>query len=198
MFEYSCLTGNGSATISHFLRKTVNILRTAQHPDITDLTGSILHRKAARGIILQDNNILLMYTRRYHDYSLPGGGIDDGESLKQGLIRELEEETGARNIRNIEPMGVYEEYRPWYKPEHDIMHMLSYCYFCTIDAELDAPRFEDYEMANGMEVVWINIHEAIEHNKTIIAGSDKKGLSIDRETWLLEKIVELRGGALSD
>ncbi|KEQ12058.1 DNA mismatch repair protein MutT [Endozoicomonas montiporae] len=176
----------------------MNILRTAQHPDITDLTGSILHRKAARGIILQDNNILLMYTRRYHDYSLPGGGIDDGESLKQGLIRELEEETGARNIRNIEPMGVYEEYRPWYKPEHDIMHMLSYCYFCTIDAELDAPRFEDYEMANGMEVVWINIHEAIEHNKTIIAGSDKKGLSIDRETWLLEKIVELRGGALSD
>ena len=170
----------------------MNILRTSQHPDIYDLTGAILYRKAARGIILNDSNILLMYTERYHDYSLPGGGVDDGEALVEGLIRELEEETGARNIRNIEPMGVYEEYRPWYKPEHDAMHMLSYCYFCTIDAELGEPRFEDYEMANGMKVVWMNIHEAIAHNKEIIANSDKKGLSIERETWLLEKITEIR------
>ena len=110
----------------------MNILRTSQHPDINDLTGAILYRKAARGIILNGSNILLMYTERYHDYSLPGGGVDDGEALVEGLIRELEEETGARNIRNIEPMGIYEEYRPWYKPEHDAMHMLSYCYFCRV------------------------------------------------------------------
>ena len=170
----------------------MKILRTSQHPDVKDPMGKVLNRKAARGIILDDSNILLMYTERYHDYSLPGGGIDEGETLVDGLIRELEEETGARNIKGIEPLGVYEEYRPWYKPEHDTMHMLSYCYFCTIDAELDEPRFEDYEIANGMKVVWINIHEAIEHNKEVIANSHKKGLSIERETWLLEKVVEVR------
>ncbi|WP_373293745.1 NUDIX hydrolase [Shewanella saliphila] len=27
--------------------------------------------------------------KRYHDYSLPGGGVDDGEHIEQGLIREL-------------------------------------------------------------------------------------------------------------
>ena len=170
----------------------MKILRTSQHPDITNLPGRTLHRKAARGIILDGSNILLMYTERYHDYSLPGGGIDEDEELVEGLVRELEEETGARNIRDIEPLGVYEEYRPWYKPEHDIMHMMSYCYFCTIDTERDEPRFEDYEMANGMKVVWMNIHEATEHNKEIIANSDRKGLSIERETWLLEKITEMR------
>ncbi|MET4707112.1 NUDIX hydrolase [Endozoicomonas lisbonensis] len=170
----------------------MHILRTSQHPDINDLTGAILHRKAARGIILDGSNILLMYTERYHDYSLPGGGIDEGEALEEGLVRELEEETGARNIRDIEPLGIYEEYRPWHKPEHAVMHMLSYCYFCTIDTELGEPRFEDYEIANGMQVVWINIHEAIEHNKAIIANSDKKGLSVERETWLLEKVADIR------
>ena len=170
----------------------MDILRTTQHPDVTDLNVPTLHRKAARGIILNGPDILLMYTERYHDYSLPGGGVDDGELLEEGLVRELEEETGARNVCNIELLGVYEENRPWYKPEHDIMHMLSYCYFCTIDSERNEPRFEDYEIANGMKVVWINIHEAIEHNKAIIESSDKKGLSIERETWLLEKIVEMR------
>ena len=171
----------------------MKILRTSQHPDITNLLGRVLHRKAARGIILDGSKILLMYTDRYHDYSLPGGGIDEGEELVEGLVRELEEETGARNIRDIEPLGVYEEYRPWYKPEYDIMHMMSYCYFCTIDAERGEPRFEGYEIANGMKVVWMNIHEAIEHNKEIIANSDRKGLSIERETWLLEKIADIRG-----
>ena len=168
----------------------MKILKSARHPDVTDLKGAILARIAARGIILDGSNILLMYTERYHDYSLPGGGVDEGEDLIEGLIRELEEETGARHVRDILPLGVYEEFRPWYKPEHDILHMLSYCYFCTIDKERDEPNFEDYEIANGMQIIWMNIHEAITHNRDIIANSPKKGLSIERETWLLEWIAE--------
>lgn len=150
----------------------------------------MLTRIAARGIILNNNNILLMYTRRYDDYSLPGGGVDEGEDLIEGLVRELEEETGARHVRNILPLGIYEEFRPWYKPEHDMLQMLSYCYFCTIDAERDEPRFEDYEIANGMQVMWMDIHKAIAHNHNVIAHSTKKGLSIERETWLLEWVAE--------
>lgn len=44
------MNGSGSDTIPHFLRACMHILRTSQHPDINDLTGAILHRKAARGI----------------------------------------------------------------------------------------------------------------------------------------------------
>lgn len=38
--------------------------------------------------------------------------------------------------------------------------------------------------------VWMNIHEAIEHNEQAISNSDKKGLSIDRETFLLKIITK--------
>lgn len=167
----------------------MRLLKSTVHPDIEKLEGRIFHRKAARGIILDGENILMLYTARYHDYTLPGGGIDEGEDAIQGLIRELEEETGARNIRNISAFGMYEEYRPWYKPEHDIMHMESYCYVCTIDAELGETQFEDYEINNGMKPVWLNIYDAIAHNEETIANSDKKGMSIERETFLLKQIA---------
>ena len=39
-------------------------------------------------------------------------------------------------------------------------------------------------------LVWMNIHEAIAHNEEVIANSDKKGLSIERETFMLKVIAE--------
>ena len=36
----------------------------------------------------------------------------------------------------------------------------------------------------------MNIHEAITHNEDVMATSDKKGLSIERETYLLKEIVK--------
>ncbi|CAM2900012.1 NUDIX hydrolase [Vibrio rarus] len=166
-------------------------LKTVVHPQLTDLASlRIMQRRATRAIVLQGEVILLLYTERYHDYSLPGGGVDEGEDLQAGLVRELEEETGARNIRNIQPFGVFEEYRPWYKDGADVMRMFSYCYTCSVDAQLGAPNFEDYEIKNGMQAVWINIHDAIAHNQRTLSDSDKKGLSIERETFLLHLIAK--------
>lgn len=168
----------------------MQLLKSSLHADILDQSAPSFTRKASRAIVLNGDDILLLYTKRYHDYSLPGGGIDDGESHIEGLVRELKEETGARNIQNIKAFGLYEEFRPWYKPGYDIVHMLSYCYTCTIDEELDQPQFELHELDNGMKPMWINIHKAIKHNEETIARSEKKGMSIERETYLLKLIVE--------
>lgn len=167
----------------------MRLLKSTIHPDVDVLSASSFNRKATRAIVLNGENILLLYTKRYHDYSLPGGGIDEGESKIDGLIRELKEETGAQNIQNIEAFGLYEEFRPWYKADYDMVHMQSYCYTCTIDEKLNRPSFEPHEINNGMHPEWVNIHQAIKHNEETIAKSDKKGLSIERETFLLKLIV---------
>ena len=169
----------------------MQILKTHYHREIKTLENkSIFTRLATRSIVVQDNSILLLYTERYEDYSLPGGGLDLGEDKIEGMMRELSEETGAKNITNIKPFGVYEEYRPWYKSDYDIQHMISYCYTCDINKELGRSNLESYEIKNGMKAIWINIHEAIKHNKKTMATSDKKGMSIERETFLLTLIAE--------
>jgi len=169
----------------------MQILKTHYHPDIKTLENkTIFTRLATRSIATHGNKILLLYTERYEDYSLPGGGLDLDEDKIEGMMRELIEETGAKDIKNIKPVGAYEEYRPWYKPDYDIQHMISYCYTCEINKELGISNLESYEIKNGMKAVWLNIHEAIKHNKMTMATSHKKGMSIERETFLLELIVE--------
>ena len=68
--------------------------------------------------------------------------------------------------------------------------MISYCYTCDINKELGNSNLESYEINNGMKAKWINIHEAIHHNKQTMATSSKKGMSIERETFLLELIID--------
>ena len=166
-------------------------LKTHYHPEVKTLENkSVFTRLATRSIAIQGNFILLLYTERYEDYSLPGGGLDLDEDKREGMIRELSEETGARDIRNIKPFGIYEEYRPWHKPDYDVQHMISYCYTCDINTELGTSKMEHYETKNGMKAVWIDIHEAINHNKKTMATSSKKGMSIERETFLLNRIAE--------
>ena len=48
------------------------------------------------GILMEDGRILLVRQRlsETRDWSLPGGRLEQGETLEQGLIRELKEETG--------------------------------------------------------------------------------------------------------
>ncbi len=63
----------------------MRLLNTTIHPDLSpeDISPAseliLIERHAARGIVIKGDNILLLYTQRYHDYSLPGGGIDQGE-----------------------------------------------------------------------------------------------------------------------
>ncbi len=169
----------------------MKLLRKMIYPTVSSTEGRIFERRAARGIVLEDSKILLMYTKHYNDYSFPGGGVDLKEDLMQGLKRELHEETGAKGIEVISEFGYIDELRPHYKPEFDLIHMLSYFYLCKTDKEFDTPKLEDYEIKNGMMPVWIDVREAIEHNKNVIKAKEKSmGLSIERETFVMEKILE--------
>jgi len=157
---------------------------------LEDLEGkSIFKRLATRAIVLKGEEILLIYTKRYNDYSLPGGGVDPDEDIKKGLLRELHEETGAVNVKILEEFGYYEEHRPTYYDGYDLIHMISYCYLCDADKKLGDASPEQYEIENGSVPVWKNIHKAIAYNKNVIKENEHSmGLSIKRETFLLEAI----------
>ncbi|MFN4160281.1 MAG: NUDIX domain-containing protein [Gemmobacter sp.] len=137
------------------------------HPEAQARTGAVLTRRAARGIVVREASILLLFTERYNDFSFPGGGVPDAEDLTCGLCREMEEETGASNVRVGRNFGYIEELRPHWQPGFPLMHMTSHFFFCDIDPELRATRMETYETANGMRPVWMDLDAAIAHNRGV-------------------------------
>lgn len=91
-------------------------INTLIHPDVAGKENlKTFERKASRAIVTRGHDILLIYTKRYDDYTIPGGGVDESEPIEEALKRELSEETGAKNIEVISHFGTYEEYRPYYK-----------------------------------------------------------------------------------
>jgi hypothetical protein len=69
--------------------------------------------------------------------------------------------------------------------------MTSYFYVCDADKELGDASPESYEINNGSVPVWVNIREAIAYNKKVIKeNANSMGLSIKRETFMLEHILD--------
>jgi 8-oxo-dGTP diphosphatase len=59
------------------------------------------------GVVIENGRVLLMkraYAPLQGEWSIPGGGLDVGEKIEEGVRRELEEETGieARIVAHIE------------------------------------------------------------------------------------------------
>ncbi len=59
-----------------------------------------LYRVSVKGVIIVDHKLLLVKESGDDWWSVPGGGIDHGESIEAALIRELNEElgTGPRDL----------------------------------------------------------------------------------------------------
>ena len=55
--------------------------------------------KKVRGIVLNEmGQILLLHSKRHNGFSIPGGTVEENESIKDTVIREVFEETGAEII----------------------------------------------------------------------------------------------------
>ena len=117
-------------------------------------------RNAARALILQEDNILLLRKDGYEKgerFALPGGGQDLGETLEQALNRECLEEIGTRvEIRDL--LFVADCFKPRDTSPRSTRHLVEFLFACTVP--------DDYVPMNGhhpdkhqVEVVWIRLDE---------------------------------------
>lgn len=149
------------------------------------MDGKIYYREAVRAVIIKDEKILLIYSEKNGDYKLPGGGVEEGETYEEALIREVEEEAGFRVSVKDEILKVM-EYDEGQFDDCDVFQMLSIYYVCEI-LEEKRQNLDTYEMEMGFIPVWINIDEAIEQNKKILKKQDCPRWT-NRETKVLEYI----------
>lgn len=77
------------------------------HPDFEELKKAFFKKftfiQAAGGIVQNETGELLLIFRR-GKWDLPKGKLDKGESLEDCAVREVEEETGLKQVKLAEPL----------------------------------------------------------------------------------------------
>lgn len=148
------------------------------------------HREAVRAVIFKENKILLIHSN-LGDYKFPGGGVEEDESHKDALKRELAEETGYINCVIKEKIGVVVER---YIDEYDqkvYFQMNSHYYLCElIDQEKVAQQLDDYERVQDYKPKWMTLYDSIIQNEMAIHQLEKNSW-INRENYVLKELKNL-------
>lgn len=128
-------------------------------------TDSFFNRFAARGIICRGERYLMIYGKN-GDYKFPGGGMEEGESFEETLIREVSEETGYEVIpETVMEYGTALEKRAG--ETADVMIMESHYFTCEITGVQGKQSLADYEIDMNYKTVWITLPEAISNNEKV-------------------------------
>ncbi len=147
--------------------------------------NGINRRIAARGIIESRGKLLMIKTNR-GDYKFPGGGVQRGESQKEALVREVEEETGYKVKRVIGKIGVVKQVNPDNYTENCTFQMYSNYYLCSLSPERGIQNLEEYEKRLGYKPYWVDIEEALAINERLLAEGNKENSPwVERETRVL-------------
>ena len=113
-------------------------------------------RKTSRAIVInEEGNCAVMYAEKFKLYSLPGGGIEDGEDEITALIREIYEETGCA-CDSVEQLGIVSENR-----NHQDYTTLSYYFVVHTKTKTGSIHLTDAEIENGTFIQWLSLNETI-------------------------------------
>lgn len=113
-------------------------------------------RRAARAVVLDDDNkVAIVWSGYTNHHKIPGGKIETGEDVIEGLKREIKEETGCQ-AETISEVGLIIEYKNQFEELH-----LSYCYLLKVLGEKGEPQFTAEEKERGFALKWVSLDEAI-------------------------------------
>lgn len=107
---------------------------------------------AAGGIVTNEHGQILLMFRRGH-WDLPKGKVDEGETIPDAAVREVEEETGLSNIRLGELIGVTTHF---YLENNDEIEKETHWYAMKVEGEQTlVPQVEE----DIDQLIWATEHE---------------------------------------
>lgn len=144
-------------------------------------------REAVRAIIVKDGKVALVKSLKENYYKFPGGGIEDGESHIDTLIRETKEETGLIiKPSTIKECGFIHEIRKSIFND-DAFEQKSYYYFAEVEDEVSEQELSDREKDLQYVLEWVDPVTA--YNVDYKLGQEYNNKFLLREACVLYLII---------
>ncbi|PKR76823.1 NUDIX hydrolase [Halalkalibacillus sediminis] len=151
-------------------------------------------REAVRAVVRFEEKLLLVYSNQ-GDYRFPGGGLEEGETYTEAVIREIAEETGYQGGIVLEKIGLITENMKDSFEDHAIFQMNSHVYLCEISGETAEQKLDGYELEQEYEPFWRSPEYALKINQETLKQNPSHRWIL-RENYILSEMVkrEVRSG----
>lgn len=155
--------------------------------------GITFLRPSARGILIVDGKLGMVYSLKYDYYKFPGGGIEKNESPISCLLREVKEEVGLEILPStIKEYGYV--LRKEKGDKEDIFLQENYYYLCKAKGKSYSQSLDEYEAFEGFTLKWVDPMEVIQTNLNHKHG--EKGENpidihmIEREAYVVQILMK--------
>ena len=152
------------------------------------------YRPSVRGIIFDNhNNIAMIYSKKYHFYKFPGGGIEGNETHLETLAREIKEETGMTLIpESAKEFGEVLKIQKGDESGENTIHIQqNFYYTCKVKDEISEQDLDDEEKDLDFILKFVPIEDAIKTNASFESDDPFKKQMAERERRVLEAIKKV-------
>lgn len=152
--------------------------------------GRAFVRPSVRAVIVRNGKIAMVHSLKYDYYKFPGGGIEDGESMIDALVRETAEEAGlAVDLSSIKELGYVHRVQRSDRDDADLFIQDNYYYICDASEETIPQNLDNYEAEEGFTLEFVDAACAIATNREKDHGPKDRNM-LEREARVLEILDE--------
>lgn len=155
-----------------------------------DLTGKPYIRPSARCINIKDGKIAMVHSTMYDYYKFPGGGIEEGETREEAVIRETLEEAGLVVLPDtIREYGRVYRIEKYNKRGCDLLIQDNFYYLCEVEEERKEQILDVYEQEEGFTFEYASPDVVIDVNRNRNHGPKDQNM-LEREARVIEFLKE--------
>ena len=131
----------------------------------------------------------MVHSIKYDYYKFPGGGIEDGESPVEAMIRETREEAGLVVVpESVKEYGFVHRIQKSDIDATECFIQDNYYYLCEAMDQTTSQQLDDYEAQESYRLEYVEPLVAARKNRSV-KNSPYNQMMFEREARVLEKLI---------